>query len=627
MSTTFKIRFVIEQEDAFTEQFDGPVTLGRQRSPEDGYLLKSRDDNGWRVAIAPRSDNTVSREHVLINPVGDDRIQITNVSSNNYFYLEEATKLEIPPKASIVRELPIKLSFGKVHATLISDAADGLDHLATIAARELEPLQVANELAAAIANATSSIGERPDPTAAGLKHWLPALRLLLERAPTRDEFFNQALSTVLDFVDLDWTAVLLYQPEIEVGRPKRDSWVEVAARLGKSAPRPAPQFFASRKILEKVLQQKNALVRDSNDIEFDPSYSQRHAESIVVAPIIGEHGAVLGAVYGQRMGKVENRYRPPISDLEKDLVRTIAAGIGLGLMWQTQAHAATAAEVRFSQFFGPHLAATLRAQPHLMEGREANVTLMFCDIRGFSAISHELGDPARTVEWLSDVMEDLSHCVLESDGVLVDYIGDELLAMWGAPMQQPDHAHRACQAALKMRERLPHMNARWNSRLGRDFQLGIGLNSGPAFVGNTGTQFKLKYGPLGPHVNLASRVQGATKYFNTDILITEDTRLHLPADLPTRRICSVRVVNIPKPVVLYQVWMDDDESWNGLRTEYEAALTEFESMHFHRAVRILGNILAEHPTDGPSLALLSRVTTQLVHPDQPFDPVWELPGK
>ena len=119
------------------------------------------------------------------------------------------------------------------------------------------------------------------------------------------------------------------------------------------------------------------------------------------------------------------------------------------------------------------------------------------------------------MEWINDVMGSLSDCVSAHDGVLVDYIGDELLAMWGAPKDQPDHAPCACRAAIDMLDEIPVLNQRWAERGRGRFDLGIGINTGPARVGNTGTKRKFKYGPLGNAVNLACRLQGATKYFKT----------------------------------------------------------------------------------------------------------------
>jgi adenylate cyclase len=181
-----------------------------------------------------------------------------------------------------------------------------------------------------------------------------------------------------------------------------------------------------------------------------------------------------------------------------------------GLARQAQEKAALAAHVRLEQFFGPDLARRLVREPGLLEGREAIVTLLFCDVRGFSRVSEKLS-PAESLRWMNDVMSELSSCVLDEGGVLVDYVGDELLAMWGAPEDQPDQAERAARAALAMLAALPALDGRWQEAVGGPTEVGIGVNTGPAQVGNTGSTFKFKYGALGNTVNLGSRVQGLTK--------------------------------------------------------------------------------------------------------------------
>jgi adenylate cyclase len=199
--------------------------------------------------------------------------------------------------------------------------------------------------------------------------------------------------------------------------------------------------------------------------------------------------------------------------------------------------------------------------------------------------------------------------------------------MWGAPQEQPDHARLACLAALDMLARIPELNARWQEALDGPMALGVGINSGKARVGNMGSRQKFKYGPLGHTVNLASRVQGATKYLRCRVLVTKFTQAQLGADFDTRRLCKVRVVNIEEPVDLYEVAAHAPPVWHDLKTHYEQALDEFERGDFRAAARLLGPLLGEHADDGPALVLSARTLNCLVEQPAKFDPVWELPGK
>jgi adenylate cyclase len=232
------------------------------------------------------------------------------------------------------------------------------------------------------------------------------------------------------------------------------------------------------------------------------------------------------------------------------------------------------------------------------------------------------------IGWINESLGLLSDCALDNGGVLVDYVGDELMAMWGAPVDQKDHAKRACRAAMAMLRRLPELDEKWSEDLGIPTQVGIGVNSGPALVGNTGSIRKFKYGPLGRTVNLGSRVQGATKWLRSPLLITEMTANCLENDeeFPIRRLCRVRVVNLNEPVTLFELAVDPTDQWHDLRLKYEQALQAFESREFLHATQTLGGLLKVHSQDGPSMSLLSRAVEAMQSPHD-FDDVWILGGK
>jgi adenylate cyclase len=171
------------------------------------------------------------------------------------------------------------------------------------------------------------------------------------------------------------------------------------------------------------------------------------------------------------------------------------------------------------------------------------------------------------------------------------------------------------------------LDDRWRARLGHATQLGFGINTGSARVGNVGFERKFRYAPFGNTVNLASRVQGATKYFGVDVIVTDDTFQQLRSRPISRRLCSVRVVNIEQPVLLYELRPDDTLVAKQLCEQYEEALALYEQEKLAQAIHILSDILGKWPDDGPTLLLLSRSVESLKHHVTPFDPVFELPGK
>src|SRR5262249_33216823 len=246
-------------------------------------------------------------------------------------------------------------------------------------------------------------------------------------------------------------------------------------------------------------------------------------------------------------------------------------------------------------------------------------------IRGYSRISRRLG-PAMTIEWVSSVMEELTECILQSGGGLVDFIGDELMAMWGAPGNQPDHAERAARTALAMLGRLPGLNAAWQEKLKEPMDFGVGINSGIAWVGNSGTKRKFKYGPSGDTVNVGSRVQGATKYLKAHVIVSKATYDALKGKFLSRRLGKVKVVNINEPVELYQIVPADTADWQELKSRYEEALTLYEVGNPSEAARKLGRLMADHGAKGPPLGLMARCIESLITPDK-WSAVFELAGK
>lgn len=282
------------------------------------------------------------------------------------------------------------------------------------------------------------------------------------------------------------------------------------------------------------------------------------------------------------------------------------------------------------QFFPPEVVTQLLDRPELLQtGRSADVTILFCDIRGFSRVSERLRHtPEKMVQWVSAVMEALDECVLRHQGVLVDFIGDELLAMWGAPQAQPDHAARACLAALDMLACLSRISDEWEAVTGEPTTVGIGVNSGPVSVGNTGTRRRFKYGPVGNTVNLASRIQGATKYLKTRTLITQSTRDAIGDEFALRRLARLQVVNINQPVTVYELAPQGEAGWDELKGGYEEALTLFEAGpdHLQDAAKILGRLVTPYGVAGPNLFLLSRVLGAM-QDRTTWSGVYVLPGK
>ena len=256
--------------------------------------------------------------------------------------------------------------------------------------------------------------------------------------------------------------------------------------------------------------------------------------------------------------------------------------------------------------------------------RPADVSVMVCDVRGFSRISDRVG-PVQTIAWIRDIMNNLSEIVLDHGGTIVDYVGDEIMAMWGAPIASSQHASDACYCAMSIQSSLKKLSAKWHPIIGTETRIGIGINSGLAVVGNTGSSHRVKYGPHGHAVNMASRVQGATKYLHSPVLIAQSTASRIDARMRGRRICCVKVHNIHEPVDLFELATCATQPMDLNGVAYEKALVAYEAKDLWRAQELLAKLLLDHPDDGPAKLLLMRVIQAQLSDD--FDPVWTLTGK
>ncbi len=602
----YTLRLYYQGRPVFATPFTGPLELGRQRKDEPPPFQRVTDANGDRIIIASQRENTISRQHVRLTLDRDGKVRVTNLSSNRPIDFDTGERLA--PGATC--ELPLgKLMVIGDRAVRIQELHGENLHLKSLAQPTLPPgfsVQRSAQLASLV-----SLG--PGETEEELSQWLQAVMAVVQGAAGSADFLQEAAQAVVEIADLDSAAVVLWE----------DGQWRVRSRAGKAA-EASTTWTPSQTMLHRVQLERRTLrhVPEQAVSASEPT-SLAEVDALVAAPILNREGEVVGVLYGDRRTRVGEM---EISSLEALLVELIASGVAAGLARMEQERAALAARVQFEQFFTSELAQRLEEDPTILEGKEAEVTVLFCDIRGFSRISEKLG-PERTVAWVRDVMGALSDCVIAHQGVLVDYIGDELMAMWGAPVERPDHAALACRAAIDMLALVPSLNRRWRNELGEEMALGIGVNSGVARVGNTGTHRKFKYTPLGNAVNLASRVQGVTKQIKAPLLVTGATAAELDDTFSLRRLGRVRVVNISEPIELYELSPRTDAAWQALKKHYEEALDAYNRGECLLAARILGNLLESHPDDGPTLVLLSRAVAALANEDEPFSPVWILSEK
>ena len=166
--------------------------------------------------------------------------------------------------------------------------------------------------------------------------------------------------------------------------------------------------------------------------------------------------------------------------------------------------------------------------------------MLFSDIRGFTAMSESMA-PEALVKFINGYLSPMTRIVFDEGGTLDKYIGDALMAFWGAPVPQEDHALRACRTALRFLEELEQLRRRWRAEGLPEIDIGVGINTGPMVVGNMGSDVRFDYTVMGDAVNMASRLEGANKLFHTSIMVSEDTWNRVASQATGRRLGSLRL--------------------------------------------------------------------------------------
>lgn len=604
------IDVVNAQQRNHLEHAAGPLEFGR------GPEQKCK-----RVVI---DDMFVSRDQLRIAELPGGRVRLENLSTRNALELSGGPSIA----AAQSREVspPIELSVGKTRIVIEMPQGTARTSIA-----ETLPTGQAAAVLGGVLSSLSTIdfpvaparGRRPAPNLRspdqgaaleGLTQWLATVVELGQAPAGSTQFFEQTAQALVDLIGLELGLVLVRRD---------DDWAIVGSAMAND--RVCVRY--SRTLLDHVATQRRTFYQDLDQLR-SSAMSLAEIESAVVSPVFGLQGEVVGALYGVRTqeGLVA---RGGIEPLEAQLVQLLAAAAGANLARSLAART----RMQFEQFFSPELVRELERDPKLLEGRTEEVTVLFSDLRGFTALSQRLG-PEKMCRLLRDMMERLTERIAEQGGVIVDYAGDGILAMWNAPAKQADHAARACRAALAMIADLPAVNERWGREIeGAVLSLGIGINTGEAQVGNTGSTRKFKYGPHGHTVNLASRVQDATKQLGLPLLVSDSTRRQLPPSFAARRLGKVRLAGVAEPVVLHEVRGEGaDQEWMAQREAYERALGMYEAGQWSRACETLMLLVGaasdhEQQYDVPTLKLMRRSWECLEARPERFEPIIEATAK
>jgi adenylate cyclase len=208
----------------------------------------------------------------------------------------------------------------------------------------------------------------------------------------------------------------------------------------------------------------------------------------------------------------------------------------------------------FSKFVSKSVVDELLKDPDKLKlgGEKKILTVLFSDIRGFTTISERL-TPEALVEHLNEYLQAMTDIVFKYYGTLDKYVGDEIMAFWGAPIPQDDHAVLAARASVEMMRVLGELNRKWVSEGKPELHIGIGLNTGDMVVGNMGSSSRMDYTLMGDNVNLGARLEGTNKVYGTNIIISEATYEYVKEHIVARELDLIRVKGKELPVKIYEL--------------------------------------------------------------------------
>ena len=315
---------------------------------------------------------------------------------------------------------------------------------------------------------------------------------------------------------------------------------------------------------------------------------------------------------------------------------TLVANVGFVAVYRALVEEKEKRRVRgaFQQYLSPEVIRRLLENPELVKPRKTEITVMFTDVRGFTTISEKL-DAQDLAALLNEYLTEMTRIVFRHSGTLDKYIGDAVMAFWGAPFEAPGHATDACHAALNMISRLTEMQNSWREQGKPVLDIGVGVSTGVASVGNMGSTLRYGYTALGDTVNLSARLEGLNKEYGTHILLSEAAYLQVQDPfLIFRELDLIRVKGKLQPVTLYEL-LAARGTPQGDAPELEERLSLFahglacyRERRWQEAQIIFEQIWERWPEDGPARVYANRCREYvLAGPEQNWDGVYVMTHK
>jgi adenylate cyclase len=250
-----------------------------------------------------------------------------------------------------------------------------------------------------------------------------------------------------------------------------------------------------------------------------------------------------------------------------------------------------------------------------VEGESRKMTVLFSDVRGFTTLSEGL-EPKELSQLMNEYLTPMTRIIHEHRGTIDKYMGDAIMAFWGAPLYDNQHARHALDAAMEMLKHLEELQHQFKAKAWPQIKIGIGLNTGIMSVGNMGSQFRMAYTVLGDAVNLGSRLEGATKTYGVKIIVSEATQKAVP-DYLYRELDRVKLKGKDQPVAIFEPIALRENVEDKIVVEvadYEQALDNYRQQHWEIAQEQLSQLVKQHPKCLLYRLYLERITYFLENP-------------
>jgi adenylate cyclase len=275
----------------------------------------------------------------------------------------------------------------------------------------------------------------------------------------------------------------------------------------------------------------------------------------------------------------------------------------------------------FSQYISANFVDELVANPEKLKlgGEKKELSVLFSDIIGFSTFS-ETKTPEDLVNFLNEYLSEMTKIIFENKGTLDKYLGDAVMAFWGAPVPLENHAYLSCKSALLMQKKLKELQEKWKIFGNTLVDTRMGINTGEMVIGNIGGIERFDYTVIGDNVNLASRLEGANKEYGTRIMISENTFELVKNEFITRELDYIIVQGKTKPIKVYELIGFNNERLpeNQLIAfqKYQLAIEAYKNKKFKNAIDLFNEILKLYPEDNPSKVYINRCNYYIKYPPE-----------